>query len=50
MLLELYKKKNYNEKNMVKHEWTQYKSLNLEPPPPKKKINQKPFKHQSCTK
>lgn len=48
MLLELYKKKNYNEKNMVKHEWTQYKSLNLEPPP--KKINQKPFKHQSCTK
>lgn len=36
MLLELYKKKNYNEKNMVKHEWTQYKSLNLEPPPQKK--------------
>lgn len=33
MLLELYKKKIYNEKNMVKHnEWTQYKSLNLEPP------------------
>lgn len=36
MLLELYKKKITMKKNMVKHEWTQYKSLNLEPPPPKK--------------